>query len=243
VLGWDKAKQNGTFAESFIDQNKGKSITNSRRPGRRVVMPVAGAPARHRRRREGSGGKVRSSGFRPGGCKSAAQYATSSDTVVKNINDAVSRPSSRGRGQSSRPRPGYLGTLATTASRRAPYNQFDSKIDATLKSEVDSMKQAIISATVKVESAKRAAVRCARSVFSGRRAAAGGHSRLAALCSVLVTVLTLPRTTRFRRSAETRNCAASPALRRPGGQLSHRHTVEPGEVHALLARTAPASRR
>src|SRR4030095_7382511 len=29
VLGWDKAKQNGNFAESFTDQNKGKAIAST----------------------------------------------------------------------------------------------------------------------------------------------------------------------------------------------------------------------
>ena len=43
VLGWDKATQNGTFAESFTDQDKGKALSDTFvAQGADVIMPVAG---------------------------------------------------------------------------------------------------------------------------------------------------------------------------------------------------------
>jgi len=47
---------------------------------------------------------------------------------------------------------GSIGTLKNNGVSLAPYHDFDSKIDAGLKSEVDKLKQDIISGKVKVES-------------------------------------------------------------------------------------------
>jgi len=157
VLGWDKAKQNGTFAESFIDQNKGKSITNTFvAQGADVVMPVAGGTGLGTGDvAKASGGKVSVIWVDQDGCKSASQYCdVFLTTVVKNISDAVKEAVVSGaQGKSLSPDPGYLGTLANNGVSLAPYNQFDSKIDAGLKAEVDKLKADIIAGTVKVESA------------------------------------------------------------------------------------------
>ncbi len=47
---------------------------------------------------------------------------------------------------------GSTGTLANNGVRLAPYHEFDSKIPAALKSEVDQLKADIISGKVKVSS-------------------------------------------------------------------------------------------
>jgi basic membrane protein A len=157
VLGWDKAKQNGTFAESFGDLNKGKSITNTFvAQGADVVMPVAGGTGLGAGdAAKASGGKVSVIWVDQDGCKSAAQYCdVFLTTVVKNINDAVKEAVSTGaQGKPLAATPGFLGTLANNGVSLAPYNQFDSKIDAGLKAEVDKLKQDIIAGTIKVESA------------------------------------------------------------------------------------------
>nr|BFE67765.1 hypothetical protein GCM10020092_010660 [Actinoplanes digitatis] len=49
--------------------------------------------------------------------------------------------------------PGYLGTLENNGVSIAPFNQFESKVDASLKAEIDKLKADIIAGTVKVESA------------------------------------------------------------------------------------------
>jgi basic membrane protein A len=157
VLGWDKAKQNGTFAESFVDQNKGKSITNTFvAQGADVVMPVAGGTGLGTGDvAKASGGKVSVIWVDQDGCKSAAQYCdVFLTTVVKNINDAVKEAVATGaEGKPLAATPGFLGTLANNGVSLAPYNQFDSKIDSGLKAEVDKLKQDIIAGTIKVESA------------------------------------------------------------------------------------------
>ena len=157
VLGWDKAKQNGTFAESFTDQNKGKAITNTFvGQGADVVMPVAGGTGLGAGDvAKGSGGKVSIIWVDQDGCNSAAQYCSVFlTTVVKNIKDAVQQAVVTGaQGKQLAADPGYLGTLKNNGVSLAPYHQFDSKIDSGLKSEVDKLKQDIISGAVKVESA------------------------------------------------------------------------------------------
>ena len=74
--------------------------------------------------------------------------------MVKNITDAVETAVSEGAsGKPLAATPGYLGTLENNGVSIAPYNQFDSKVDAGLKSEVEKLKADIIAGTVKVESA------------------------------------------------------------------------------------------
>ena len=157
VLGWDKAKQNGTFAENFGDQNKGKAITNTFvAQGADVVMPVAGGTGLGTADvAKASGGKVSVIWVDQDGCKSAEQYCdVFLTTVVKNIAGAVEQAVADGAsGKPLAASPGYLGTLENDGVSLAPYNKFDGKVDATLKSEVDKLKQDIIAGTVKVESA------------------------------------------------------------------------------------------
>ena len=157
VLGWDKAKQNGTFAESFVDQAKGKAITDTFvAQGADVIMPVAGGTGLGSAGvAKASGGKVSVIWVDQDGCKSAAQdcdvFLT---TVVKNITDAVQKAVVAGAtNQPLTATPGYLGTLENDGVSLAPYHNFDSKIDSGLKGEVDQLKQKIISGEVKVESA------------------------------------------------------------------------------------------
>ena len=94
VLGWDKAKQNGTFADDFADQAKGKAITNTLvAQGADVIMPVAGGTGLGAADvAKASGGKVSVIWVDQDGCKSAAQYCdVFLTTVVKNITDAVEK--------------------------------------------------------------------------------------------------------------------------------------------------------
>ncbi|MFG1603070.1 BMP family protein [Actinoplanes sp. NPDC049265] len=156
VLGWTKAAQNGTFAESFTDQNKGKAIANNFiSQGADVIMPVAGGTGLGSADVAKSGGKASIVWVDQDGCKSASQYCdVFLTTVVKNITDAVEQAVATGAaGQPLNADPGYLGTLENNGVSIAPYNSFDSKVDSGLKGEVDKLKADIIAGTVKVESA------------------------------------------------------------------------------------------
>jgi basic membrane protein A len=157
VLGWDKAKQAGSFTEDFASPAKGKALANTF-VGQRadVILPVAGGTGLGAAEvAQGSGGKVSIIWVDQDGCKSAAQYCSVfMTTVVKNITDAVEKAAVAGAsGQPLAATPGYLGTLENNGVELAPFNQFDSKIDAGLKSEVEALKADVISGKVKVESA------------------------------------------------------------------------------------------
>ena len=87
---------------------------------------------------------------------------------MKNIPDAVKEAALKGaKGESRMLTGGFLGTLANNGVSIAPYHEFDSKVAAELKAEVDKLKADIIAGTVKVDLPGSAEV-------SGRPA---GHSR------------------------------------------------------------------
>ena len=157
VIGWNKQAQNGTFAESFTAQDKGKSITDTLvAQGADVIMPVAGGTGLGAADvAKGSAGKVSVIWVDTDGCKSAEQYCdTFLTTVVKNITGAVEEAATKGaKGEPLAAAPGYMGTLENEGVSLAPYNQFESKIDAGLKAEVDKLKADIIAGTVTVTSA------------------------------------------------------------------------------------------
>jgi basic membrane protein A len=156
VLGWDKAKQTGTFTDDFASPAKGKALANTQvGQGADVILPVAGGTGLGAADvAQSSSGKVSIIWVDQDGCKSAAQYCNVFlSTVVKNISDAVQKAVVTGAGgQPLAATPGYLGTLKNNGVQLAPYNQFDSKVDAGLKSEVEQLKADIISGKVKVES-------------------------------------------------------------------------------------------
>jgi basic membrane protein A and related proteins len=157
VLGWDKAKQNGTFAESFTDQNKGKSIANTFvAQGADVILPVAGGTGLGAADvAKASGGKISVIWVDQDGCNSAAQYCdVFLTTVVKNISAAVQKAvSTAASGQALAANPGYIGRLKDDGVSLAPFHDFDGKVDAGLKSELDKLKSDIVSGAVPVQSA------------------------------------------------------------------------------------------
>ena len=50
------------------------------------------------------------------------------------------------------PKGGYVGTLANNGTGLAPFHDFDSKVPADLKSQLDQVKQDIISGKIKITS-------------------------------------------------------------------------------------------
>ncbi|GAA1599779.1 BMP family lipoprotein [Actinoplanes couchii] len=157
VLGWNKASQNGTFAESFIDQNKGKSVTETLvSQGADVIMPVAGGTGLGTAQvAKDSAGKVSVIWVDQDGCTSAAQYCdVFLSTVVKNIEEAVKEAVVKGaKGETLAAAPGYVGDLSNEGVSLAEFHSFDSKVDAGLKTELETLKADVISGKVKVESA------------------------------------------------------------------------------------------
>jgi len=156
VLGWSKATQNGSFTNDFVKQDAGKKVSDTLvAQGADVIMPVAGgAGLGTAAASQAAGGKYAVIWVDVDGCESAQQYcSTFLTTVVKNIPDAVKEAVLKGaKGESLSSTPGFLGTLENNGVSIAPYHEFDSKVPADLKGEIDKLKADIIAGTVKVTS-------------------------------------------------------------------------------------------
>ncbi|MDX6744511.1 BMP family ABC transporter substrate-binding protein [Actinocorallia sp. A-T 12471] len=154
VLGWDPAKpDSGSIAGAFGDLAKGKSIAKGFiEQGADIIFPVAGgtglgsaAAAKE------SGGKVSVIWVDTDGCESAADYCDVFLTsVMKNVNGAVEQAVTKaGSGELTG---SYLGTLENGGTSLAPFHEFDSKVPADLKTELDQIKTDIASGTISIKS-------------------------------------------------------------------------------------------
>lgn len=153
VLGWNPATQTGSFAGDFTSQDKGQNIANAEmQQGADVIFPVAGnvglgAAAAV----QASNGKAVMEWVDTDGCVSASQYcALFLTSVQKGIAASVEAAVKQGA-EGNLTGGNYEGTLANGGVGLAPYHQFDSKIPSALKTELDTIKQGIISGSIKVD--------------------------------------------------------------------------------------------
>jgi basic membrane protein A and related proteins len=155
VLGWDEKKQGGgTFAQSFTDQNAGKSISQAFiQQGADVIFPVAGGTGLGAgAAAQANPGKVSVIWVDTDGCVSAQQYCSLFLTsVVKNISKAVTTYVT-GAASGTFPRGTYIGTLQNDGTGLAPFHDFDSKVPADVKSELQQITQQINSGQIKITS-------------------------------------------------------------------------------------------
>jgi basic membrane protein A len=115
-------------------------------------MPVAGGTGLGTME-DAAAGKLAGIWVDVDGCESTQYCAGILTTVVKNIPDAVKEAVLKGaKGESLSPDNGFIGTLANNGVSIAEYHDFDSKVSAELKAEVEKLRQDIIAGTVKVES-------------------------------------------------------------------------------------------
>ena len=155
VLGWnEKNQKGGTFANSFTDQNKGKQISQAfAQQGADIVFPVAGGTGLGAgAAAQSSGGKVSVIWVDTDGCISAKQYCQYILTsATKNLADSVAQYVEKGA-DGTLPTGNYIGDLKNEGVGLAPYHEFDSKVPADLKKEVDQVKADIISGKIKITS-------------------------------------------------------------------------------------------
>jgi basic membrane protein A and related proteins len=155
VLGWNVAKQNGTFTGDFTDQAKGKNVTESfMQQGADIIFPVAGnvglgAAAAVK---QSGGGKVHMLWVDTDGCISAPQYCSLFvSSVLKGIATAVETAVKSAQTGSFKGG-NYVGTLANGGVGLAPYHDFASQVPSALQSEIAQVKAGIIAGTIKVTS-------------------------------------------------------------------------------------------
>lgn len=153
VLGWNEKSQNGSFAASFTDQNKGQQLaTNFVAQGADVIFPVAGGTGLGSAAYAKSSGKATVIWVDTDGFVSAPQYGSVFlSTADKNIAAAVTKAvedSSAGTFATS----DYIGTLSNDGVGIAPFHDLDGKVDSTLKSELDAVKADIVSGKITISS-------------------------------------------------------------------------------------------
>jgi len=155
VLGWSEKTQSGEFTNSFTNLTLGQTITQQFiSEGADIIFPVAGGvglgSAKAVQNADNAAGtqKVNMMWVDTDGCVSAAQYCKYFITSVeKGIATAVktavlSAANSKFAGGQ------YTGTLANGGVSLAPYHDFASKVPASLQSELNTLKQQIISGQI-----------------------------------------------------------------------------------------------
>jgi basic membrane protein A len=156
VLGWNEKTQNGSFTGNFTDLTAGQRLTTTFiSEGADIIFPVAGnvglGAAKAVQTADAAAGtqKVNMMWVDTDGCISAAQYCKYFITSVnKGITVAV-----KGAVESAQKGDfkggNYVGTLANNGVGLAPFHDFESKIPASVKSELDQIKADIISGKIK----------------------------------------------------------------------------------------------
>ncbi len=157
VLGWDAAKQDGQFVpgdKPFEDSNGGQRTAQGLiSQGADVILPVAGPSGEGAlQAAKASGGKVNAIWVDTDGCVSAAAYCANIESSVYKAMDVAVLNAIKAAKDGSFSNEPYVGTLENDGTGLSPYNQFDSKIPADLKTEIDKIKADIIAGTIKIES-------------------------------------------------------------------------------------------
>ncbi|WP_375429739.1 BMP family protein [uncultured Friedmanniella sp.] len=154
VLGWDTAKQDGQFVGDFEDQKGGqRTAQNLISQGADIIFPVAGpAGIGALQSAKASSGKVNSIWVDTDGCVSAETYCPQLiSSVYKGMDVAVADVIKAAKDDSFSNDP-FVGTLDNDGTGLAPYHDFDSKVPAELKTEIDTIKADIISGKITIES-------------------------------------------------------------------------------------------
>ena len=152
VLGWSYPSQNGTFAGSFTNISAGQTIGNTFiHDGADIIFPVAGGvglgTAKAIQTANSSGKNIAMFWVDTDGCVSAATYCKYFVTSVeKGISASVKTAvldASKGHSGGS-----YVGTLSNGGAVLAPFHDWASKVPASLQSELNTVKQQIISGKI-----------------------------------------------------------------------------------------------
>jgi basic membrane protein A and related proteins len=158
VLGWDPGGSQGTFTNDFTNQAKGKAVTEAlMNQGADIILPVAGsvglgaAAAVQQHDSASPGSPVYLEWVDTDGYISAPQYGSLLLTsVVKGIDVAVKAAATAALDGTFKGG-NWTGTLANGGVSIAPYHDFDGKIPASVKSDIDKIRQGIIDGSISVD--------------------------------------------------------------------------------------------
>ena len=154
MLGWDEAKQAGLFTGDFEDKAKGQNnAQNLITQGADIIFPVAGpAGLGGLQAAKASNGKVNAIWVDTDGCVSAAEYCSVLLTSVEKGMDVAVQDAIVSAVDNKFDNTQFIGTLENGGTSLAPFHEFDSKVPAELKTELDQIKADIISGKITVQS-------------------------------------------------------------------------------------------
>lgn len=151
VLGWDPVKQTGLFAGGFNDQDKGKQLAqNLMQEGADIIMPVAGAVGLGAAAAVKDSGKAYLIGVDTDWTITSPEYTSIMLTSVVKVIDVATYTAMENVANGTFKGGNYVGTLENKGVAIAPYHDFDSKVPADLKSEIEKLQADIIAGTIKV---------------------------------------------------------------------------------------------
>ena len=156
VLGWNEKTQRGSFTGNFTDQTAGQNLTQTFISSHAdVIFPVAGnvglgaAKAVQNADAQAGSQKVNMMWVDTDGCVSAAQYCKYFiSSVTKGIQASV-KAAVLAAANGSFKGGNYIGTLANEGAVLSPFHDFASKVPASLSSQLDKIKQDIMSGKIK----------------------------------------------------------------------------------------------
>ena len=157
VLGWDAAKQDGQFiggANPFEDQKGGQRTAQGLiSQGADIIFPVAGPSGLGGlQAAKASSGQVNAIWVDTDGCVSAEAYCPQIITSVYKAMDLAVLDVIKAAKDGSFSNAAFVGTLENQGTGLAPFHNFDSKVPANLKAEIDKIKADILSGAIKIES-------------------------------------------------------------------------------------------
>jgi basic membrane protein A and related proteins len=155
VLGWNEKTQRGSFTNSFTNQTAGQTLTQTFvSEGADVIFPVAGnvglgaAKAVQNANAAAGSDKVNMLWVDTDGCVSAAQYCKYFiSSVTKGIQSAV-KAAVLSAANGTFKGGNYVGDLTNGGVVLSPFHDFASKVPASLQSELNTIKQDIISGKI-----------------------------------------------------------------------------------------------
>jgi len=150
VLGWNEKTQKGSFTGDFTNQTKGQTLTQTFiSEGADIIFPVAGnvglGAAKAVQQADAAAGsqKVNMEWVDLDGCVSAAQYCKYFITSVLKGETLAVKTAVLAAANGSFKGGNYIGTLANGGVSLAPFHDWDSKVPAALKSELQQISTGI----------------------------------------------------------------------------------------------------
>ena len=153
LLGWNPAKQDGTFTGDFENQDNGRRVTEDLiSEGADIILPVAGVVGLGAAAAAQDAGGVNLIWVDVDGCVSAPELCSLFLTSIeKHMDVAVSDAMTSVVDGTFQGGTIYSGTLENDGVGIAPYHDFESQVPPELSSKIDELKQGIIDGTVSVD--------------------------------------------------------------------------------------------